>query len=270
MTQPVPPGRRRAAPLPRAATAAPTRRSLRAADALPAAHYARRFTAATPQPRRGTRRVRSVVLGAGVATVAAGVLMGALTPPAAIEPTGDISAQGNTPAPAITADSAASLDFGREAFGASSVVDAATSRAAVLSSGVSRTEDGMISPLETLNIASVFGYRANPMGGYGAAELHTGIDYAAACGTPVNAAQGGTVEAAGWHQYGGGLHVVIDHGDGTKTTYNHMSSLSVSAGQEVSVGEILGEVGTTGNSTGCHLHFEVLLNGVKVDPQPYL
>lgn len=80
--------------------------------------------------------------------------------------------------------------------------------------------------MENPEVASTFGYRVNPLGGSGT-ELHTGVDYASACGTPVKAADAGTVVDSGWHAYGGGQRILIDHGDGLKTTYNHLSALDV-------------------------------------------
>jgi murein DD-endopeptidase MepM/ murein hydrolase activator NlpD len=118
-------------------------------------------------------------------------------------------------------------------------------------------------------VTSTFGYRVNPLDGSGA-ELHTGQDYASACGTPVTAADTGTVIDSGWHAYGGGQRVVIDHGDGLKSTYNHLSALDAPAGAAVQRGDLIGAVGSTGNSTGCHLHFEVMVDDQKVDPRPWL
>lgn len=124
-------------------------------------------------------------------------------------------------------------------------------------------------PLTELSVASPYGNRVNPMGGYGQ-ELHTGTDYAGACGTPVLASSGGTVTESGWHPYGGGQRIVIDHGGGLKTTYNHLSSLGIPVGGKVERGQTIGAVGTTGNSTGCHLHFEVVVDDLTVDPSGYL
>ena len=80
------------------------------------------------------------------------------------------------------------------------------------------------------------------------------------------AAASGKVTFAGWHAYGGGNRVVIDHGNGLETTYNHLSSSSVQVGQKVNRGDAVALSGTTGASTGCHLHFEVMVNGEVVDP----
>jgi murein DD-endopeptidase MepM/ murein hydrolase activator NlpD len=100
-------------------------------------------------------------------------------------------------------------------------------------------------------------------------RMHEGIDIGCAYGAPNRAAAAGTVIWAGW--FGGyGNLVVIDHGNGLSTAYGHASSIVVSVGQSVSQGQTVSYVGSTGHSTGPHLHFEVRVNGVAVDPLPYL
>jgi murein DD-endopeptidase MepM/ murein hydrolase activator NlpD len=100
-------------------------------------------------------------------------------------------------------------------------------------------------------------------------RMHEGIDIAGSSGTPIAAAAAGTVIVAGW--VGGyGNMVVIDHGGGISTGYGHMSSLAVSVGQSVGQGTVVGGMGTTGHSTGVHLHFEVRVNGTAVNPLGYL
>ncbi len=125
------------------------------------------------------------------------------------------------------------------------------------------------SPLPQLNLTSPFGRRSNPLT-QAPDEMHTGQDFAASCGTPVRAAAQGTVSFAGWHADGGGNRMVVDHGAGLQTTYNHLSAITVREGQQIARGQIAARVGTTGSSTGCHLHFEVLLRGTPVDPGPWL
>jgi murein DD-endopeptidase MepM/ murein hydrolase activator NlpD len=109
-------------------------------------------------------------------------------------------------------------------------------------------------------ITSGFGWRWG--------RMHEGIDISAACGTPIRAAAGGTVIYAGWMS-GYGNITIIDHGGGIATAYGHQSSIYVGGGS-VSQGQTIGAVGTTGFSTGCHLHFEVRVNGSPVDPLGYL
>ena len=98
---------------------------------------------------------------------------------------------------------------------------------------------------------------------------HKGVDIGASTGTPIYAAASGTVTMSSY--YGGyGNCVMVSHGNGVETLYGHCSSLAVSAGQYVEQGQIVGYVGSTGNSTGSHLHFEVRVNGVAQNPQNYV
>lgn len=113
-----------------------------------------------------------------------------------------------------------------------------------------------------------FGMRRNPFGD-DAPEFHAGIDIAAGWGTPVVAAGSGTVMFAGT-QNGYGQVVIIAHGDGMTTRYGHLSGVEVVEGAEIARGERLGRVGSTGRSTGPHLHFEVRLNESAVSPRRYL
>jgi murein DD-endopeptidase MepM/ murein hydrolase activator NlpD len=99
---------------------------------------------------------------------------------------------------------------------------------------------------------------------------HSGIDIASRTGTPILAADAGYVVLAGWDTWGYGNQVVIDHGNGFKTRYAHLSSISVKAGDTVKKGQKIGLMGSTGRSTGPHLHFEVIYNGVMRNPQGYL
>ena len=123
----------------------------------------------------------------------------------------------------------------------------------------------LYAPLEALAPASVFGYRTSPITGE-AGEFHWGQDYAAPCGSRVYSSDAGVVRAAGWHPWGGGNRVEIDHGNGLITTYNHMQGATVKAGDTIQVGQVIGLVGSTGHSTGCHLHFETIRDGRHVDP----
>lgn len=123
----------------------------------------------------------------------------------------------------------------------------------------------LYAPLEVLVPSSPFGLRIDPFTGL-PGEFHWGQDFAAACGTLVYAADSGVVRAVGWHPWGGGNRVEIDHGNGLVTTYNHLQGIGVVKGQSIRVGEVIAKVGTTGSSTGCHLHFETILNGVYTNP----
>jgi len=116
-------------------------------------------------------------------------------------------------------------------------------------------------------ITSPFGFRIHPI--HYTKKLHTGVDIAPPWGDPIVAAQTGTIIYAGW--LGGyGKAVMIDHGGGYVTLYGHLSSWNVGVGQKVNKGDTIGKCGTTGVSTGPHLHFEVRENGEYVDPMQYL
>lgn len=116
-------------------------------------------------------------------------------------------------------------------------------------------------------ISSTFGYRNAPLAG--ASTNHKGVDFAAAIGTPIYAAADGTVTSAGYSGKAGNL-IIINHGNGLLTYYMHCNTIFVSSGQKVSKGQNIGQVGTTGNSTGPHLHFQVMSNGTPVNPMNYL
>ncbi len=106
-------------------------------------------------------------------------------------------------------------------------------------------------------------------GGYWSSGTHTGMDFAGSAGTDVMAAASGTVVSTGYEgAYGN--QVVIDHGDGCQTTYSHLSSIQVDVGEEVQTGDTIGSMGSTGNTTGTHLHFEVTQDGDFVDPEYWL
>jgi murein DD-endopeptidase MepM/ murein hydrolase activator NlpD len=139
---------------------------------------------------------------------------------------------------------------------------AAKIQAAQAHSTVQRTVSGagFIWPVSA-PMTSPFGWRWG--------RMHEGVDLGAAYGTPIAAAAAGTVIYAGWLGGYGNL-TVIDHGGGLATAYGHQSSIGVGVGQSVAQGEIIGNVGSTGHSTGPHLHFEVRVNGQAVDPLGYL
>ena len=111
-------------------------------------------------------------------------------------------------------------------------------------------------------VNSNYGYRVSPFG-YG--EFHDGVDMATSCGTPVAAAQSGTVASAQWDG-GYGYRVMIKHADGVTTGYAHLQSMAVSPGQYVNRGQLVGGIGSTGLSTGCHLHYMANINGQSINP----
>ncbi|TPE65054.1 M23 family peptidase [Sandaracinobacter neustonicus] len=122
----------------------------------------------------------------------------------------------------------------------------------------------MRTPIAGARLTSGFGMRFHPVLGY--SRMHKGVDFGAATGTPILASAGGKVVFAGW---GGGYGnvVVIDHGKGIRTRYAHMHRIGVKNGQQIAQGQSIGQVGTTGLSTGPHLHYEVWQNGTAVDPR---
>lgn len=129
---------------------------------------------------------------------------------------------------------------------------------------------GYLSAPSSAPVSSSFGYRTHPI--LGTQRLHSGMDYAGACGSPIRAAASGTIIGTPFTS-GGGNKIIIDHGvrRGVNliTTSSHMSSHAVRSGS-VSRGQVIGYVGTTGLSTACHLHFETLENGIPVDPRTWL
>lgn len=116
-------------------------------------------------------------------------------------------------------------------------------------------------------LTSAFGYRVHPILGY--SRFHSGVDFGAEYGSPIWAAKAGVVIFAGW--YGGyGQTVIIDHGGSVSTLYGHTSEIYVAEGQTIQQGQVIASVGSTGLSTGPHLHFEVRLSGEPTDPMAYL
>ena len=120
-------------------------------------------------------------------------------------------------------------------------------------------------------IASPFGMRFHPI--YHQWRLHAGVDIGAACDDPIYAAQAGTVTATGFGVgYGNNGTIVIDHGGGVQTVYLHeyASGILVHDGDKVTAGQQIGRVGASGDATGCHLHFQVMVNGSPIDPVPFM
>ena len=117
------------------------------------------------------------------------------------------------------------------------------------------------------SITSHYGYRVNPV--TGEYKLHKGIDYAGNYGDPIKASKSGVVEYSGWIS-GYGNTIILGHGNGVQTLYPHAQTLNVSYGQSVAQGDTIATVGSTGNSTGHHLHFEIRINGEAVDTFNYI
>ena len=122
-------------------------------------------------------------------------------------------------------------------------------------------------PVDGVRLTSDFGMRWHPvLGGH---RMHKGIDLSSPIGTPVHATADGVIGRADWYS-SYGLYVAIEHGSSIETRYGHLSRLNVAAGQFVHKGDIVGYVGTTGRSTGPHLHYEVRVEGEAVNPIPYM
>ena len=122
-------------------------------------------------------------------------------------------------------------------------------------------------PFAHADVTSSFGSRSDPF--LGSAAMHAGIDFREEAGAPVRATAAGRIDEAGWAG-GYGNMVEIDHGGGLATRYGHMSEVLVSRGDVVSIGQVIGRVGSTGRSTGPHLHYETRVRGEAVDPQRFL
>ncbi|MCX8032077.1 MAG: peptidoglycan DD-metalloendopeptidase family protein [Thermoleophilia bacterium] len=130
-----------------------------------------------------------------------------------------------------------------------------------------KTGKGVLSWPVAGPVVSGYGYRIHPI--FHVRKMHTGIDIDASMGSPINAAAAGTVVAAGWRG-GYGKCVILVHSGGLATLYGHLSVISVEVGQTVKKGQTIGKVGSTGYSTGPHLHFEVRVNGDPVNPMGFL
>lgn len=125
----------------------------------------------------------------------------------------------------------------------------------------------MIFPADSRRTSSTFGMRSNPTGA--GTQFHVGTDFPVPTGTIVKATEAGTVIFSGVHSTGG-YRVEIDHGNGVVTAYSHNSQLQVSVGETVAQGQTIALAGSTGNSTGPHIHFEIKINDKWVDPEYYL
>ncbi|MFC7535771.1 M23 family metallopeptidase [Sphingomonas sp. GCM10030256] len=123
-------------------------------------------------------------------------------------------------------------------------------------------------PVRTAAFTSSFGVRSDPF--RGSAAMHAGIDLAGPAGTPIYATAEGVVSSAGWHNGGYGNLIKLDHGRGIETRYAHLSSIAVRPGQRIKRGDVIGRMGSTGRSTGSHLHYEVRIDGRAVNPIPFM
>ncbi len=134
-------------------------------------------------------------------------------------------------------------------------------------------QDGVIAvpsdkPVKTAAFTSSFGVRSDPF--KGSAAMHAGIDLAGPLGTPIYATADGIVTAAAWNNGGYGNLIKVEHGRGIETRYGHLSAIHVRPGQRVRRGELIGKMGSTGRSTGSHLHYEVRIDGRAVNPIPFM
>ena len=123
-------------------------------------------------------------------------------------------------------------------------------------------------PVRTAEFTSAFGVRSDPF--RKAAAMHAGIDLAGPVGTAIHATADGTVVRAGWNSGGYGNLIEIDHGRGIVTRYAHLSAMAVQAGTRVTRGQVIGRMGSTGRSTGSHLHYEVRIDDRPVNPIPFM
>lgn len=130
------------------------------------------------------------------------------------------------------------------------------------------SSSGWICPVPSYTLTSAFGMRIHPI--YKVARMHQGVDLACAQGTPIYAAKSGKVTNASFQAGGAGYYVSINHGDGFSSIYMHMTHFIVSPGQYVTTGQVIGYVGSTGASTGPHLHFGIAYNGSYINPMPYI
>lgn len=176
-------------------------------------------------------------------------------------------------APSLAGKPAAKPGLGGPFIAADTSPDAAIGRASALLDRLDTLRRRLVTlPLRRplagdLTVTSGFGARPDPF--IGAPAMHTGIDFRAATGTPVLATAPGTVEATG-PQGGYGLAVDLDHGGGLATRYGHLSRIAVAIGQTVQPGDVIGYAGSTGRSTGPHLHYETRVDGEAVDPSDWL
>lgn len=123
-------------------------------------------------------------------------------------------------------------------------------------------------PVKSASFTSGYGTRSDPF--RGSRAMHAGIDLSGPVGTPIYATADGIVSSAGWNSGGYGNLIKIDHGRGIETRYAHLSKISVRPGEKVKRGQMIGKMGSTGRSTGSHLHYEVRIDGRAVNPVPFM
>ncbi|TFB69107.1 M23 family metallopeptidase [Cryobacterium glaciale] len=254
-----------------------SRRDLRALENRLGTHRANR---PAPAPSRAVPKrssIRQSASAAGAMAMIALFAIGASLPALAVNPeTGQASATRATQTDALQTVSTSSAAAVRIDRGGFTVTEAAKSKSYTesASSGawsslvpIQMSDQGWALPVVG-RISSPFGPRPNkPVDGVG--EYHNGTDIAAPCGRPVFAATGGKIVDAGY-QGSYGNWVLIDHGNGVETGYAHNSKLLVDVGQLVVAGEIIAVVGTTGASSGCHVHFETRIDGTRIDAEPFM
>lgn len=163
--------------------------------------------------------------------------------------------------------SSGSSSSGSSSSSSSSAPSGSSSSSGTTTSSPSTGSSSFISPLSSYYISCAYGPRTHPIYGYD--HFHGGVDMAAAEGTPVYATASGTVTTAAYHNLNGN-YVMISHSGGYASAYLHMSYYTVSAGQYVTQGQIIGYVGSTGSSTGPHLDFRIYSNGATVNPMNYI
>lgn len=167
----------------------------------------------------------------------------------------------------IPASAAAALPSGSSAKFRERMIDWSAAPAAVPLRARNQPRELPAARLDRLAISSRFGWRRDPITGVG--RLHAGIDFPIRFGSPVMATAPGMVRVAGWVGGYGNL-VEIEHAGGVRTRYGHLSRIDVVPSQHVEEGQVIGEVGSTGHSTGPHLHYEVRLAGSAVDPLTFV
>ena len=207
-------------------------------------------------------RITDLIQGGSVAVVVGGLVLGAVS-----------TSQGATLATSDQPDAPVAqeqvtpptLDPDLMAQAAQKAKQIEVQRAKRARERAQRSSGDMFTPTRNYRNTAFFGQA----GGSWSSGHHTGLDFATATGTPVFSALAGKVVEAGW---GGayGNHIIVRHDNGVETLYAHLNSISVSKGEKVLRGQRIGAVGSTGNSSGPHLHFEVIKNGTQRDPAAFL